>query len=374
MIPVVRPLIFGLLLGLLTTQPGAGVWAADAGGMAMAGLSPLPPGPTAWQPIPSGSEAAGAVRAHAAGLRPVALHHLARAVLRDPYDSGARKAFGSQLLAAEEFEAAIAQFEQVLRRDPRDATAHFELALAYASAMRTDQGLESAREAVRLAPGWAAAHARLGFLLIETGQDEAGYAALGRAVSCPSLPPSVLYEIGNHYLEAGAPQQAVPYYEEALRWKPRFSYAANNLGNAFKALKQNLKARRCYEAAIAADRENPNPHNALGVLLQDEGDVKGALAAYREALRVDPTYVDAHYNAGALLLHQGKPHEALASLETACRLNPGLAVAHLRLAEAHQRLGHLAAALASYRKAIALDPQLEPQAAAFQRRFSQGRP
>ncbi|MFN3430491.1 MAG: tetratricopeptide repeat protein [Candidatus Sericytochromatia bacterium] len=373
MIPVLRPALFGFLLAQLLAVPGAARWIPDPLGLGAAGLAPVPPGPLA--PVRHlEDEAAKAMAAHVVGNAHLTLERLSRVVLLHPDEPSARRAFGSRLLAEGENEAAIAQFRAALRLDPLDAAAWHELAWAEAGALHSADSLESAAMATKLMPGWAAAHLRQGTLLLRAGQERPGYDAINRALACAHVPPEIYYEIGNMYLEQGAAKDAIPYYEEALRWRPGYSFAANNLGNAFKALKEPLKARRCYEAAMASDPANPNPRNALGVLLQEQGDLTGALEAYREAAKLDPAYADARYNAGVLLLHQGKVNEALTDLAAASRLNPSLAVAHVQLGEAHFRLGHVRLALDSYMRAMSLDPNLKTKAAECRRLLGERRP
>jgi serine/threonine protein kinase/Flp pilus assembly protein TadD len=67
---------------------------------------------------------------------------------------------------------------------------------------------------------------------------------------------------------------------------------------------------------VAFAKKNPNnarAHHDLGRVLKDQGDIKGALAAFRQELRLDPTsraYVELLIDRGANLLRQQKHTEA----------------------------------------------------------------
>ena len=50
-------------------------------------------------------------------------------------------------------------------------------------------------------------------------------------------------------------------------------------------------------------------------MLKSNGDKAGAEASYRRALEIDPNYADAHYNLGILLEEKGDVKGAIASTE-----------------------------------------------------------
>lgn len=353
-----KSLIAGLLFSGLAQLQGAGPWAEDPYGLVAAGLVPALPLPHLAPSESLGAAATSAVSAHAAGKLDEATRRMVRGVLTDPDDRDLRMALGALLLVTGENEQAAMQFERVLAQDPTDAVALYQASDALSGTIRAGEGIELIRRAVRQFPGWAEAHSREGLVLIEDGQEEAGLAALGRALNCSSVSADVYYEVGNLYLNREAPGEAVRYLEEALRLRPSFSFAANNLGNAYKALKKPEQAMAAYKKAIAADPKNPNPRNALGVLLEEKGEPSAALEAYQAAIDANPHYFEAHYNMGLVLLKQGKARDAAAEFLLASRLNPGFAMAYFKLGEAFVSLGQFDRARASYRRATALDPAL----------------
>jgi Flp pilus assembly protein TadD len=60
----------------------------------------------------------------------------------------------------------------------------------------------------------------------------------------------------------------------------------------------------------------------LGIVLQAQGDVKGAIACYRKALDLDPKDAHAHGALGQALLAQGALKEARAATQQALQLLP----------------------------------------------------
>ncbi len=62
----------------------------------------------------------------------------------------------------------------------------------------------------------------------------------------------------------------------------------------------NEKAKVLLNESIQNDLENAVLHLTLGALLQNEGDLNGAIASYNKSLAIDPNYFDPIYNLGAL--------------------------------------------------------------------------
>jgi len=85
-------------------------------------------------------------------------------------------------------------------------------------------------------------------------------------------------------------------------------------------------------------------HSSMGVVLDEQGKPREAVAHFEEALRINPRLVHAQNNWGIALARQGKWEDALAHYEEALRLNPGYTEARLNLAVALERLGRHAEA------------------------------
>jgi tetratricopeptide (TPR) repeat protein len=79
-----------------------------------------------------------------------------------------------------------------------------------------------------------------------------------------------------------------------------------------------------YEAALRIRPDYAEAHNNLANLLsQIPGRVPDAIAQYEAALRLRPDYAEAHYDLGVVLSRlPGRLPEALSHLETALRLKP----------------------------------------------------
>jgi protein O-mannosyl-transferase len=110
--------------------------------------------------------------------------------------------------------------------------------------------------------------------------------------------PLVQYNAGVAYGRQARFQEAIDHYEQALRLKPDF----------------------------------PEAHNNLGSILFQMGNVTEAMTHYKEAVRLKPDYAGAHYNLGVALEQAGRVAEAKQHYEQSLRLQPGFVEAQQKLA------------------------------------------
>ncbi len=108
-------------------------------------------------------------------------------------------------------------------------------------------------------------------------------------------------------------------YREAIRIKPDYTVAHNNLGILLYDLKRYEDAEKEYREAIRIKPDDAAAHNNLGILLYDLKRYEDAEKEYREAIRIKPDDAAAHGNLGILFSKTGKSEEAKKELEIAKR-------------------------------------------------------
>jgi tetratricopeptide (TPR) repeat protein len=101
-------------------------------------------------------------------------------------------------------------------------------------------------------------------------------------------------------------------------------------------------------------------HNNLGLVYQERGQHKPAVAQFREAIRLDPGYGAPRLALGASLLALDQVGEATVELEQAAKLLPREPLARLQLARAYERAGKWTGAVEQYRALKELAPR-EPE-------------
>jgi tetratricopeptide (TPR) repeat protein len=96
-------------------------------------------------------------------------------------------------------------------------------------------------------------------------------------------------------------------------------------------------AEKLYRAAIVDNPRDAVAHNLLGMVLQQTGDLAGALSEIEQALALDPAYAQAFNNRGIVRQAQGDTGAAIEDYRRAIALKPDFAKAQVNLGSALER-------------------------------------
>lgn len=113
--------------------------------------------------------------------------------------------------------------------------------------------------------------------------------------------PDVAINLGGAYILQGKWNKAERVLSRAAELHPDNVMIWINLGAAhlgrleLSGPKQQERAIRAYERALALDPRAPNVHYHLGLIHKDRGDIDQAAYAFERALEVDPADRDAKY-------------------------------------------------------------------------------
>jgi tetratricopeptide (TPR) repeat protein len=161
-------------------------------------------------------------------------------------------------------------------------------------------------------------------------------------------------------VEAGQPEEALPYFQQSLKLRPGDGQTLFNQGMTLMRLKRFAEAEEALKASLRSKADNSAAHFNLGVLASWRGDSARAQEHYAEAVRLNPDNVQARINSGLDLLNQGRAAEAEAQFATVARRFPHIAAAHDYLGVARTALGKYGEAELSHRRALELDPSSGP--------------
>ncbi len=149
---------------------------------------------------------------------------------------------------------------------------------------------------------------------------------------------------------------AVDLISKALKARPGFDKAHNNLGLAYKGLGETGKAIECYEAALAITPDFALAHFNLGVALEDSGRLRESIESLSRAIALEPELAEAYYYLAKALKRQGRMEEAIENYRRALAINANFAEAHNNLGNILRRRGLIGEALSHYRDALAIKP------------------
>jgi tetratricopeptide (TPR) repeat protein len=166
--------------------------------------------------------------------------------------------------------------------------------------------------------------------------------------------------LGNAFEQSGRVPEAIAQYETALRIKPDYAEAHNNLGLVLSEIAGRLPdAIAEYETALRIKPDYAEPLYNLGnTFLNLPGRLPDAIAQYEAALRIKPDLIEAHNNLGKALLNMpGRLPEAVAQFQAVLWIDPDHVNAHSGLGAAFVQEGHLADALAQFKETVRITPE-----------------
>ena len=171
-----------------------------------------------------------------------------------------------------------------------------------------------------------------------------------------SVPAETYFLRGNMMYTLQLYQEAVVEFNQALRLKPDYVDAYNNLGNAKAGLGQHFAAIADYDTAIRLKPDYALAYYNRGNMKTNLGQHFTAITDYDTAIRLKPDYVDAYNNRGLLKSKLGQHFAAIADFDMAIRLKPDYALAYYNRGLERYKLGQHFAAITDFDTAIRLKP------------------
>lgn len=134
--------------------------------------------------------------------------------------------------------------------------------------------------------------------------------------------PETIINEGVKLSECGKYNEAIAYYNFALKLSPYISEGWNNKGNALNKIGKYSEALECFDKALQM-----NPHYASawmnkGISLANLGNYEGALKCFDRAIEIKEDFAQAWYNKGLILLKLGRINESLFCAEHAIKIKP----------------------------------------------------
>jgi tetratricopeptide (TPR) repeat protein len=155
--------------------------------------------------------------------------------------------------------------------------------------------------------------------------------------------------------DGGDVNQAIKYYDMAVKTNPGYGTGQFNLARALRRQGHIALAMEHYRAALRADPRLSDAHNDLGTLLSGQGHAAEAEEHFRRALAINSESALAHRNLGSLLENSGRDKEALAHYQAAVRFDPQDGQAFERLGVYFGKHKDYAAAVDYLRRAAELE-------------------
>ncbi len=159
--------------------------------------------------------------------------------------------------------------------------------------------------------------------------------------------------------EQGRFNQAIEFYERALRYDDRNPIIYRNMSLTYRHLRRFDKAEEAIQRALRIDPRNVNNHILAGNILFEQRKYRDAKASYQEALRIEPSNSSALYNLSMALMKDGDQVSAIEYLKRAADSDRIGKVAHLsysKLGVMFTQMGDYEVAETYLKKAISVNP------------------
>jgi tetratricopeptide (TPR) repeat protein len=124
--------------------------------------------------------------------------------------------------------------------------------------------------------------------------DEAQAQTLQAAAAKAPGDAQVRVQLGNLYFDAERYQDAVRWYEEALKLNPRDADVSTDLGVSYYYLQQPDRALQQFDASLRLDPKHAKTMLNVGIVRAfGKQDLPGAVAAWEKLIEVAPTSPEA---------------------------------------------------------------------------------
>jgi tetratricopeptide (TPR) repeat protein len=228
--------------------------------------------------------------------------------------------------------------------DPYDVRAYYDLANYLDQKKDLEGAVKNYETAIRIDPKLVGAHNNLGIILAARGDLDDAISQYEMAIALDANYAVAHYNLGGALLQRGQTNQAIVEFQDALSIDPAHSEVRNNADLALPDVP--AKQMKTNYAQF---------HYSLGLALETEGQLAGAIAQYREALALNPNH-DASYSLALALVKTGNVEEGIQQFQNALRNNSDDAKTHNNFGIALRKAGRLDDAIVQYQEALKINP------------------
>jgi choline-sulfatase len=162
------------------------------------------------------------------------------------------------------------------------------------------------------------------------------------------------FMLGNEFVKAERPEEAIGYFRRALALKPDYDLAVVNMANAYRRLGKDDEALLGYRRFLELDPRNPQVRYQVAQILIDREQFAEARKELGAALEQEPKLAAARNALGVIAINEGNIAAAEQEIREAIRQRPDVRLAHFNLAVIAESRGDVTTAEQQYQKEIEL--------------------
>jgi len=226
-----------------------------------------------------------------------------------------------------------------------------------------DKAIEAFQRAIALQPKNFEVHNNLGYALEEAGYYKEALAEYEVALKIkPDYRPAlenILSGVGRwsqDLIDHGQYSAAEDILKAGIARAPDAGELYYFLGVTYQAMGKSAESLAMWKKAAQIRPDSSIAHYVKAVEKISATDYPGAVSELNEAIKKKPDNAYAHNLMGIILANIGKPQEAIARFETAIKHKPNYAEAYLSIATLHERAGKMDDAIKYYKMATIKNP------------------
>lgn len=216
------------------------------------------------------------------------------------------------------------------------------------------------RDTLRKNPSAWPAYNDLGLALLNRGRADEAIKYFNQALRLKPDYVAALYNRGNAYDDLNDSARAIPDYTRVIELQPKYSMAYNNRGIAYGVMGDRTREIQDYTQAIELKTDNAMAYYNRGYAYENLGDHKRAIQDYTQAIEHRPDLAEAYNSRGGTYQRMGDAARAIEDCTRAIELKPSLADAYCNRAAAYCSLRKYDRAWADVNKSRQLGGKINP--------------
>jgi tetratricopeptide (TPR) repeat protein len=265
-----------------------------------------------------------------------------------------------ELIQKKDYLGAEPLLRKVVNDDPANYVAWFDLGFAENGLGKVDESIASYRKSVAAKPDVFEANLNLGLQLAKSGQADAeqflraatqlkptNHAAEGQARAWLSL---------GRLLEVAKPEEALQAYRQAAALQPRDPEPHLAVGLLLEKQEKFYDAEGEYKLALALDPSSSDGETGLANIYMRGRRFPEAETELRKLVAARPDQAAARIQLGRVLAAEGKNGDAIAELQAAAKLAPADISLQVDLADLYVSAKKYDLAEAAYRALLVANP------------------
>ncbi|MBX3422506.1 MAG: tetratricopeptide repeat protein [Pirellulaceae bacterium] len=172
-----------------------------------------------------------------------------------------------------------------------DEVTYFSVGSALNDLERYDEGLEQFEEAIRIRPNFAPAYNNMASGAMSQKKWQVAEGFLRKALAIDRNNSNALANLAFVQIELSKFDEAEKLLKRSVELDPYSILALKSLSRLETRRGDSAKAMQYLQQALAVDRQSPEVHSEMGIVLLAEGKLVEAVGEFEESLRLRPTQI-----------------------------------------------------------------------------------